>query len=57
MKVKGGVGALLIIGIENDDGYALKEWKAGVVDGVTLLPDTWYTIVDGAWKKCEEAAE
>ena len=44
---KGGLGAVLVIAVEPDDSYEIKEWKAGVVDGVTLLPDTWYALKDG----------
>lgn len=44
---KGGLGALLVIAVEPYDSCEIKEWKAGVVDGVTLLPDTWYTLKDG----------
>ena len=47
VKVKGGIGALLVIGVENADNYDLKEWKAVVVDGETVKADTWYTLKDG----------
>ena len=47
VKVKGGLGAVLFIAIEQDDSFSIKEWKAGVVDGETLKPDTWYTLKDG----------
>ena len=47
VMAKGGIGAVIVIAIENDDNYALKEWKAGVIDGGTLKPDTWYTLKDG----------
>ena len=44
---KGGMGAVIVIAIENDDTYDVKEWKAGVIDGGTLKPDVWYTLRDG----------
>ena len=47
VKVKGGLGALLVIGIENNFGYDLTEWKAVVVDGEAIKPDTWYTLKNG----------
>ena len=46
-KIKGGMGAILVIAVENDVDYGIKEWKAFVVDGETVKPDTWYTLKDG----------
>ena len=46
-KVRGGLGALLVVAVENDDNYDIKEWKAVLVDGVTIKADTWYTVRDG----------
>ena len=54
VKVKGGMGAVLVIAIEPDDSWAIKEWKAGVVDGETLKPDTWYTLKDGEFVVVKE---
>ena len=51
VKVRGGMGAVLVIAIENGDNYEIKEWKAGVVDGQTIKADTWYTLEDGEWKE------
>lgn len=48
LAVRGGLGALLIIGIE--DSYSkrdLKEWKTFVVDGKEVKADTWYTLKNG----------
>ena len=47
VKIKGGMGAILVIAVENDVDYDVKEWKAFVVDGETVKPDTWYTLKDG----------
>ena len=55
MKAKGGMGAVLVIAIENDCDFNIKEWKAGVVDGETLKPDTWYTLKDGEFAEVEDA--
>ena len=51
VKVRGGLGAVLVIAIENDTDYDIKEWKAGVVDGETIKADTWYILEDGEWKE------
>ena len=47
VKVKGGLGAILVIAIENDDNYNIKEWKAFQVDGENIKTDTWYTLRNG----------
>jgi hypothetical protein len=50
-RVRGKMGALLVVAIEDYGAYDIKEWKAGVVDGVTLKADTWYTVENGEWKE------
>ena len=45
--VKGGMGAVLLIGEEADDSFDLVAWKAVVVDGETIKPDVWYKLVNG----------
>ena len=47
VKIKGGMGAILVIAVEDVDGYGIKEWKSVVVDGETVKPDTFYTLKDG----------
>ena len=47
VKVKGGLGAILVIAEENSNNYDIKEWKAVVVDGETIKADTWYKLVGG----------
>ena len=51
VKVKGGLGAILVIAEENINNYDIKEWKAVVVDGDTIKADTWYRLVDGEFKE------
>ncbi len=46
-KVRGGIGAVLLIAEENERSYGLASWKAVVVDGETVKADTWYTLCDG----------
>ena len=50
-RVRGKFRALLVVAIEDYGAYNIKEWKAGVVDGVTLKADTWYTVENGEWKE------
>ena len=47
VKIKGGLGAVLVICEENADNCDIKEWKAFVVDGTDIRADTWYKLVDG----------
>ena len=56
VKAKGGMGALLVIAIEEDESWTIREWKAGVVDGVTLMPDTWYTLKNGEFVEVPDGA-
>ena len=54
VKVKGGLGAVLVICEECKDSYDIKHWKAVVVDGKKIKPDVWYCLVDGNFKECDE---
>ena len=53
VRVKGGLGAVLVLAEENQCAYDLKDWRAFVVDGETIKPDTWYALVDGELKEVE----
>ena len=46
-RVKGGIGAILVIGEENEYDNDIKEWKAFVVDGEKIKADTYYTLNNG----------
>ena len=54
VKAKGGMGAVIVIAVENDADWSIKEWKAGVIDGETLKPDTWYTLTDDEFVEVSE---
>ena len=47
MRVKGGIGAVLVIAEEHPTNYNIAHWKAVEVDGKTVKADTWYRLVDG----------
>lgn len=53
VKARGGLGAVLVICVENDDDYGIKEWKSFVADGEAVKADTWYTLEDGELKEAE----
>ena len=46
-KVKGGIGCLLAIAEMDRYGNATGKYAAGIVDGKTLKPDTWYACCNG----------
>ena len=56
-KAKGGIGTVIVIVNEYDDNYDIAEWKAGIIDGETLKPDTWYRLENGEFVECEDDAE
>lgn len=54
MRVKGGLGAILVIAEEEEDSYDIREWKAVVVDGEKIKADTWYKLENGELVEVEE---
>ena len=53
VKVKGGIGSILVIAEENTSNYDIADWKAVIVDGENVKADTWYCLKDG--ELCEVA--
>ncbi len=53
LKIRGGMGAILVCAVEEDDNFDIKEWKSFVIDGETYLPDTWYKLEGGKIVPCE----
>ena len=47
VKVKGGIGSILVIAEENASDYDIADWKAVIVDGKNVKADTWYCLKDG----------
>lgn len=52
-RAKGGIGTVIVIVNEHDDNHDIAEWKAGVIDGKILKPDTWYKLENGEFVECE----
>ena len=46
-RVKGGIGAILVIAEEKEYDSDIKEWKVFVVDGQKIKADTYYTLKNG----------
>ena len=53
VRVKGGMGAVLVLAEENKYDRNIKDWRAFVVDGETVKPDTWYALVSGELMEVE----
>ena len=54
VKVKGGIGAVLVIAEEKEDSFDIKDWLAVEVDGVNVKADTWYELKNGELTECKE---
>ena len=52
-KVKGGVGAVLVIAVEEEYLPDIIMWKVTTVDGEKIKADTWYCLKDGEFEECE----
>ena len=52
-KVRGGLGAVLVLVEEPSTNYEIKSWKVIVIDGEQYKPDTFYTLIDGEVKEAE----
>jgi hypothetical protein len=55
-KAKAGIGSLIALATREWVGseYKITGCKAAVVDGITLKPDTWYTLKDGEFVEVDE---
>ena len=53
VKVKGGLGAVLVIAEENEADYDIKDWAAVLVDGETIKADTFYMLKNGEFVETE----
>ncbi len=47
VKVKGGLGAMLVLAEEEKSSYKVAAYKVEIVDGKRIKADTWYKLVDG----------
>ena len=54
VKARGGLGAVIVICVEERTNYNIKEWKAGIIDGEILKPNVWYTLANGQFVEVPE---
>ena len=53
VRVKGGIGSILVICEENKNDYDIKDYKVVVVDGKVIKADTFYKLENGEFVECE----
>ena len=53
VRVKGGLGAVLVIAEENESDYDIKDWATVLVDGETIKADTFYMLKNGEFMEVE----
>ena len=54
VRVKGGLGAVLVIAEENEDEYSVKEFATAIVNGKDIKADTWYKLKNGKLVEADE---
>ena len=47
VRVKGGIGSVLVIAEENENDCSIKEFSTAIVDGNDIKADTWYKLENG----------
>ena len=55
-KAKAGIGSLIALANRkwNGDRYEITDFKAGIVDGKIIKPDTWYKLENGEFVEAED---
>ena len=46
-RAKGKIGSILVIALENDGDFEIKDFAVGIVDGEKIKADTWYKLENG----------
>ena len=55
VRVKGGLGAVLVIAEENKNDCSVKEFATAIVDGKDIKADTWYKLENGKLVEADES--
>ena len=53
-RAKGKIGSILVIALENDGDFEIKDFAVGIVDGKKIKADAWYTVKNGQLVEAEE---
>ena len=54
VRVRGGLGAVLVIAEENENDYAVEDFATAIVDGKDIKADTWYKLENGKLVEANE---
>ena len=54
VRVKGGIGSVLVIAEENEIDCSIKEFATAIVDGKDIKKDTWYKLENGKLVEADE---
>ena len=54
VRVKGGIGAVLVIAEENENDCTVKEFATAIVDGKDIKAYTWYKLENGKLVEVDE---
>ena len=54
VKIRGGIGALLVIAEEKKDSFDIEDWKTFVVDGEHVKANIWYSLLNGELVEADE---
>ena len=54
VRVKGGLGAVLVIAEEDENDYTVKEFATAIVDGNNIKADIWYKLENGKLVEVDE---
>ena len=54
VRVKGGLGAVLVIAEENENDHSVKEFATAIVDSKDIKADTWYKLENGKLVEADE---
>ena len=54
VRVKGGIGAVLVVAEEDRIDHSVKEFATAIVDGKDIKADTWYKLANGKLVEADE---
>ena len=46
-RAKGKIGSILVIALENNENFEIKDFAVGIVDGEKIKANTWYMVKNG----------
>ena len=46
-RAKGKIGSILVIALENNENFEIKDFAVGIIDGEKIKADTWYRLENG----------